>query len=79
MRLARHLTEAKVDDVRIDAIAPLLPPACLMEEMPISETVAESVSSTREQTAVLRRGMIVSSSSLGRAPSTIQKHARSTL
>lgn len=50
-RLARRFTERKVDDVRIDEIAPLLPPACLMEELPITETIADEVSSTRHAIA----------------------------
>ena len=55
-RLARMTTESKVDDVRIDEIAPLLPPACLMEELPISETIAESVRAARAEVAsVLKR------------------------
>jgi len=37
-----------VDDVRIDFLAPLLPPACLMDEMPTTQETAEHVSASRQ-------------------------------
>ena len=37
------------DDVRIDNLRPLLPPAILMEELPLAEQCAELVASTRKK------------------------------
>ena len=37
------------DDVRIDNLRPLLPPAILMEEPPLAEECAELVASTRKK------------------------------
>ena len=37
------------DDVRIDNLRPLLPPAILMEELPLAEECAELVASTRKK------------------------------
>ena len=52
----RKLTNTKasqvtstVDDVRIAFLTPLLPPACLAEEIPLSEEVAAHVTQSRQQ------------------------------
>lgn len=37
----------EVDDVRIELISPLMPPACVMEECPITESVAQHISESR--------------------------------
>jgi 3-deoxy-7-phosphoheptulonate synthase len=39
------------DDLRIAALRPLIPPAILMEELPISETASTTVASMRQQIA----------------------------
>lgn len=36
-----------LDDTRIDHLGPLIPPCCLLEELPLSEVVAEVVSEGR--------------------------------
>jgi len=48
----RKLTDdlyKEVDDVRIDFISPLMPPACVMEEIPITPDVAQHVSHARSE------------------------------
>mmetsp|Transcript_11231 Transcript_11231/g.20755 ORF Transcript_11231/g.20755 Transcript_11231/m.20755 type:complete len:380 (-) Transcript_11231:98-1237(-) len=47
----RKLSESlnvQVDDLRIDSIGPLLPPACLIEEVPLDQDVVSHVASSRE-------------------------------
>jgi len=39
------------DDVRIDALKPLVPPAILMEDLPITDTASETVANARRETA----------------------------
>jgi 3-deoxy-7-phosphoheptulonate synthase len=39
------------DDVRIDALKPLVPPAILMEELPLTDTAAKTVAAARKQVA----------------------------
>ncbi|CAK9003901.1 Phe-sensitive (3-deoxy-D-arabino-heptulosonate 7-phosphate synthase) (DAHP synthase) (Phospho-2-keto-3-deoxyheptonate aldolase) [Durusdinium trenchii] len=39
---------AKVDDVRIEFLSPLLPPACLIEDVNADETVVQHVSASRQ-------------------------------
>ncbi len=39
------------DDVRIDKLRPLIPPAILMEELPLSEGMAHTVASSRQEVA----------------------------
>ncbi len=39
------------DDVRIEALKPLVPPAILMEELPITDEASETVAAARRQTA----------------------------
>src|SRR4029453_6285170 len=46
----------RTDDLRIDALRPLLPPAILMEELPLGEESSATVAHGREQVQrVLRR------------------------
>jgi 3-deoxy-7-phosphoheptulonate synthase len=46
----------RTDDLRIDALRPLLPPAILMEELPLGEEASATIAHGREQVqAVLRR------------------------
>jgi 3-deoxy-7-phosphoheptulonate synthase len=44
------------DDIRIDRISPLLPPAILMEELPISEQASQTVAESRETVQKIVRG-----------------------
>lgn len=45
------------DDLRIESLHPLLPPAILMEELPVTEAISTTVSEARKQcTNVLRGG-----------------------
>ena len=44
------------DDLRIAALRPLLSPAILMEEFPITEELSTLVASTREATSAVIRG-----------------------
>jgi len=44
------------DDVRIDRIRPLLPPAILMEELPISAAASETVAQARDAIGKILRG-----------------------
>ena len=46
----------KTDDLRIASLHPLLPPAILMEELPVSESVSTTVSDGREACEGLLRG-----------------------
>ena len=39
------------DDIRIEAIKPLVPPAILMEDLPITDTASETVTAARRATA----------------------------
>ena len=48
----RHQT----DDLRIDELRPLIPPAILMEELPASDTVSERVAVAREEIAKILSG-----------------------
>jgi 3-deoxy-7-phosphoheptulonate synthase len=43
-------------DLRVESIRPLLPPAILLEELPLSETAAVTVSRGREEIARILRG-----------------------
>jgi 3-deoxy-7-phosphoheptulonate synthase len=43
-------------DLRVESIRPLLPPAILLEELPLSETAAVTVSRGREEVARVLRG-----------------------
>lgn len=46
----------RTDDLRIDALRPLLPPAILMEELPVSEPASATIAHGREQVQrVLRK------------------------
>ena len=46
----------RTDDLRIDALRPLLPPAILMEELPLGEVSSATVAHGREQVQrVLRK------------------------
>ena len=44
------------DDLRIGGYRPLLPPAILMEELPISETAATLIANARKQTEAIVTG-----------------------
>jgi 3-deoxy-7-phosphoheptulonate synthase len=45
----------QTDDLRIESLHPLLPPAILMEELPLTEAISTTVSRARKEcTAVLR-------------------------
>jgi 3-deoxy-7-phosphoheptulonate synthase len=46
----------RTDDLRIDTLRPLLPPAILMEEVPLSEADAQVIAKSREQIARVVRG-----------------------
>jgi 3-deoxy-7-phosphoheptulonate synthase len=46
----------RTDDLRIEGLAPLLPPAILMEEIPLSEHASETVAAGRESVARALRG-----------------------
>jgi 3-deoxy-7-phosphoheptulonate synthase len=43
-------------DLRVDSIRPLLPPAILLEELPVTEAAAVTVSRGREEVAAILRG-----------------------
>jgi len=44
------------DDVRIDALKPLVPPAILMEELPLTDTATETVAKARREIAACLHG-----------------------
>jgi 3-deoxy-7-phosphoheptulonate synthase len=44
------------DDIRIDAIKPLIPPAILMEELPLTDSASELIALTRQQITACLRG-----------------------
>jgi len=44
------------DDVRIEALKPLVPPAILMEELPLTDEASEVVATTRQKTAACLHG-----------------------
>ena len=46
----------QTDDVRIDKLKPLLPPAILMEELPVSERASTSVAMARQVVTRILRG-----------------------
>jgi 3-deoxy-7-phosphoheptulonate synthase len=48
--------QTPTDDLRIKDLKPLLPPAILMEEIPVSEHAAEVVATARSQIGALLRG-----------------------
>ena len=45
------------DDLRIESLHPLLPPAILMEELPLSEEISTTVSRARESCTNVLRGV----------------------
>ena len=45
-------TSNLTDDVNIDHIGPLLPPAILLEEIPASETLVEDIAHRRKEVSV---------------------------
>ena len=47
---------AYVDNVRVEIISPLVPPACVKEDLPLSETTAEAICSSRLDVANVIRG-----------------------
>ena len=48
--------DIKIDDVNIDGLRPLLPPAILMEELPVSDTSADMISRSRSDIASIFTG-----------------------
>ncbi len=46
----------RTDDLRIAQLRPLIPPACLMEELPITESFSELVASTRDEATRILKG-----------------------
>src|SRR4029453_18377573 len=46
----------ETDDLRIAGLRPLIPPAILMEELPIGEKSSETVAKSREQIQAILRG-----------------------
>jgi 3-deoxy-7-phosphoheptulonate synthase len=46
----------KTDDLRIAGLRPLIPPAILMEELPITEKASTTVAQARDQAAAVLRG-----------------------
>ena len=69
----------RTDDLRIEALRPLLPPAILMEELPLGEASSATVAHGREQVErVLRSRTTAWSSWSARARSTIRSRASST-
>ncbi len=46
----------KTRDLRIESIRPLVPPAILLEELPLSAEGAETVSAARERVSRILRG-----------------------
>ena len=46
----------RLDDLRITQVRPLLPPAILLEEIPITERASELVSATRQAIANVLSG-----------------------
>ena len=48
--------DIKIDDVNIDELRPLLPPAILMEELPVSENIANMISQARDDIANILAG-----------------------
>ncbi|ARN75847.1 3-deoxy-7-phosphoheptulonate synthase [Oceanicoccus sagamiensis] len=49
-------THSKTDDVHIDELRPLLPPAILMEELPVSDSAATMISQARDDIANIFNG-----------------------
>ncbi|NRA37684.1 MAG: 3-deoxy-7-phosphoheptulonate synthase [Planctomycetes bacterium] len=50
------MTMENTDDLRIEQIKPLIPPAILMEEIPMSESAAQTVACTRESASAALKG-----------------------
>ena len=46
----------RTSNLRVDSIRPLLSPAILLEELPLSETAAETVNRGREQVSNILHG-----------------------
>ena len=67
----------RTDDLRITQTRPLLPPAILLEELPITERASNVVANARQAIADVRRSAAIrgSSSSSGPAPSTTPRAA----
>jgi len=55
-KLQRMSFAQKVDDVRIDDISPLISPALLLEELPITETVSDMVRNSRKAVENIIKG-----------------------
>jgi 3-deoxy-7-phosphoheptulonate synthase len=45
----------RIDDLRITQVRPLLPPAILLEEIPITDRASELVAATRQAIAACSR------------------------
>ncbi len=46
----------RLDDLRIENLRPLLPPAILMEELPVDEEASQTIASARDEIARILRG-----------------------
>eukprot|EP00054_Salpingoeca_dolichothecata_P011450 m.63560 g.63560 ORF g.63560 m.63560 type:complete len:402 (+) comp19471_c0_seq1:71-1276(+) len=55
-QMATHTHYSATDDVNIDAIKPLMPPGCLLDDMPISESIEQHVLACREEVSKVVRG-----------------------
>ena len=49
-------THPRTDDLRIKKLRPLIPPAILLEEMPVTDDLATSISRHREEIQAILRG-----------------------
>lgn len=52
----RQTIGQEFDDVRIDELSPLLPPACLLEELPLNESAAATVRTGRRAVEAIVQG-----------------------
>src|SRR5689334_12898072 len=53
---AEHAEHSETRDVRVASIRPLLPPAILLEELPLSDAAAETVSRGRDAVRAIIAG-----------------------
>lgn len=52
----RKLNDHRVDDVNIDRLTPLIPPACVLEELPMSDSLKDSIWKFRKEVAAIISG-----------------------
>ena len=68
-----------LDDTRISHLGPLLPPCCLLEQLPLTNAIAEVVHEGRAQVSRIINGKAIAWSALwARAVCTISKLPKST-